>query len=287
MNRPTSRQLLALAGLALGILYFFHDTAEARIGRGRSFGSKPSYQRSAPPPAQQPAPARPAPTTQPGPGASPMGRGGMLGGLLMGGLIGSLLFGGHAAGGPGLLDLLVIGGGVFLLLRFLRARRTAAAAAGAGGMTFEGAPGQAWGQSGYTPGVEAAAVPAPALPPGFDADEFLKGARAIYARLQSAWDRRDLEDIRQFTSPEVFAEIQRQAAEDAETGKTELLLVNPSIVEVREEDRQTVASVLYDVMMREPGDPRARQVRELWHFSREAGRPEVFWVLEGIQQIEQ
>ena len=45
------------------------------------------------------------------PTPSPMGRwGGMLGGLLMGGLIGSLLFGGgHAYGGPGLFDMLLIG----------------------------------------------------------------------------------------------------------------------------------------------------------------------------------
>ena len=131
-----------------------------------------------------------------------------------------------------------------------------------------------------------AAEQQPVYPPGFDADEFLKGAKAIYTRLQSSWDKRDLEDIRQFTKAEVFDEIRRQAQADPHPGKTELLLINPRIVEVREIEGQFVASVLYDVMMRENNEEMAKQVRELWHFSRDANKPNAFWVLEGIQQIE-
>lgn len=220
-----------------------------------------------------------------------MGRwGGMLGGLLMGGLIGSLLFGGaHGYGGPGLLDLAILGGGLFLLFRFLRARRMAAESSSASGsMSFDRGAAPGWGSSGYDPAAEAISpevVQAP-LPPGFDAEEFLKGAKAIYTRLQASWDKRDLEDIRQFTVPAVYEEIQRQAQEDPQPGKSELLLINPRILEVREIDGQTVASVLYDVMMRESHTELARQVREIWHFSREAGNPKAFWVLEGIQQVE-
>jgi predicted lipid-binding transport protein (Tim44 family) len=104
--------------------------------------------------------------------------------------------------------------------------------------------------------------------------------------MQASWDKRDLEDIRQFTSSEVFAEIQSQAQEDPTPGKTEVLLVNSRVVEVRDIDGQTVVSVLYDAMLREDGDRTAKQVREMWHFSRDARKPEEFWTLEGIQQIE-
>jgi predicted lipid-binding transport protein (Tim44 family) len=213
----------------------------------------------------------------------------MLGGMLMGGLIGSLLFGGGFTGGPGLLDIVIIGGGLFLLFRFLRARRMAADSPGAGGaMSFDRAPSQGWGASGYDPASEApsAAAGQPALPAGFDAQEFLKGAKAMYNRMQASWDKRDLDDIRQFTSPEVFEEIRRQAQADPTPGKTELLLVNPRILEVRETDGQTIASVLYDVMMRENRDEMSKQVRELWHFSRPTNTPDAFWALEGIQQVE-
>ena len=40
---------LMVFGIATFLLYFWHDAAEAaRLGGGKSFGSSPSYQRSAP-----------------------------------------------------------------------------------------------------------------------------------------------------------------------------------------------------------------------------------------------
>jgi predicted lipid-binding transport protein (Tim44 family) len=298
MNQRTIKLILMVVTAAVGLLYLWHDTAEAaRLGGGKSFGSRPSYQRSAPAPSSSPTSPqmRPGQPAQPGPVAgptpSPMGRwGGMLGGLLMGGLIGSLLFGGgHAYGGPGLLDLAILGGGLFLLFRFLRARRMAAESpATSGPMSFDRGPAQEWGSSSYDPSSEpvSTGVEQPSIPAGFDQKEFLKGAKAIYTRLQASWDKRDLDDIRQFASPEVFEEIQRQVQQDPNPGKTELILINPRILEVRDIDGRTVASVLYDVMMRENRDEMTKQVRELWHFSRDANKPDAFWVLEGIQQVE-
>jgi predicted lipid-binding transport protein (Tim44 family) len=217
-----------------------------------------------------------------------MGRwGGMLGGFLVGGMIGSLLFGGgHGVGGFGLMDLLLLGGGLFLLMRFLRSRQPAMNSAGSSPSLFSGS-GQGWGQSGYQPDTQQTSPPSLALPPGFDADEFQKGAITMFNRLQASWDKRDLDDIRQFTSQEVFAEIQNQAQEDPLPGKTEVLLVNARVIEVRDIDGQTVVSVLYDAMLREDGNRTAKQMRELWHFSRAAGKPEAFWILEGIQQIKE
>ena len=298
MSKQAKNLTRTLFSIAVCLLYFGHGAAEAaKLGGGKSFGSKPSYQRSAP--ATTPSPTSPqvspGQTAQQrpvaGPTPSPMGRwGGMLGGLLMGGLIGSLVFGGgHAYGGPGVFDMLLIGGGLFLLYRFIRARRMATeSAAPAGSVSFDRSPAQAWGQSGFSPSVEPkppASAPA-RLPPGFNADEFLKGAKAIYTRLQASWDKRDIEDIRQFVSAEVLAEIEHQAQADPQPGRTELLLINPSILEAREAEGQTTVSVLYDVMMRENGTEMAKQVRELWHFSRETKKPEDFWMLEGIQQME-
>ena len=293
-----TKNLFSFLGLFIflvGVLYVLAETAEAaRLGGGKSFGSRPSYQRSAPAPSPSPTSPQMSPgqSTPQMPGTAPaMGRwGGMLGGMLMGGLIGSLLFGGgHGYGGPGLLDLVIVGGGLFLLFRFLRARRMATESpAAAGSMSFDRGPAQGWGGSGYAPSVDTRSAEAvqPPIPPGFDADEFLKGAKAIYTRLQASWDKRDLDDIRQFTAPAVYEEIQQQAQADPKPGKTELLLINPRILEVRDMDGQTVASVLYDVMMRESSAEMARQVREIWHFGREASNPKAMWTLEGIQQVE-
>jgi predicted lipid-binding transport protein (Tim44 family) len=283
----------------LCLFHLFQEAAEAaRLGGGSSFGSRPSYQRSAPAPSPSPTSPQSKPgLSQPNPvgASSPMGGrwGGMLGGLVMGGLIGSMLFGGgHGFGGPGLMDIIVLGGGLFLLMRYLRSRKTAAQSASPTDFTnpfHERSTQQGWGASGETPS-DAPLPAAPAtlpIPPGFDQDEFLKGAKTIYTRMQSSWDKRDLQDIRTFTSPEVYAEIERQAQADPQPSRTEILLVNARLLEVRTVDNQEIASVLYDVMMREgDADKLAKQVREVWHFSRDEKAAGAFWRLEGIQQVE-
>ena len=144
-------------------------------------------------------------------------------------------------------------------------------------------PGQPAGKFGAQPEAE----PQPAVPPGFNVPEFLEGAKTVYARLQHSWDRRDLADIALFTTPEVLAEIRRQAEADPKPSKTELLLINARLLEFREEERDTVLSVYFDVLLREDvTEERPKQVREVWHFSRPTGDLDANWRLEGIQQLE-
>ncbi|TFG38700.1 MAG: Tim44 domain-containing protein, partial [Syntrophobacterales bacterium] len=65
----------------------------------------------------------------------------------------------------------------------------------------------------------------------------------------------------------MYAEIEKQAQEDPQPSRTEILLVNARLLEVRSVENQEIASVLYDVMMREEdADKLAKQVREIWHF---------------------
>lgn len=272
-----------ILGLGL-ILITMPDLAEAkRLGGGGSFGSRPSYSKSY----SKPTAPMSSPSQQAAPGAAPMGGrgmfGGLLGGMLMGGLLGSLLFGGPFSG-ISLMDLLLIGGGLFLLTRFLRSRQPAAQTSARSGMGHD-SPRGAWDnlRSSRRPASPAAVN----IPPGFDEREFLDGAKAAYTRMQASWDARDLDDLRQFTSPEVFAEVQAQAAADPEPGKTEILLLEARLLEVKTLGNQTIATVLFDTMLREdsPAAP-AEQVREAWHFSRYETAGSSHWVVEGIQQLE-
>ncbi len=149
-----------------------------------------------------------------------------------------------------------------------------------------GAAGGTTGGFGVTPGEQQAPAQ-PAVPEGFSIPDFLEGAKTVYARLQHSWDRRDLNDIALFTTPEVLTEIKRQAAADPTPSKTELLLVNARMLEFREEDRDTIASVLFDVLLREDvSQSQPKQIREVWHFSRPTGDFGANWRLEGIQQLE-
>src|SRR5713101_1364729 len=126
------RRTVAVTVLSLMVLVPLLWTAEAwaRVGGGSSGGSRGSRSYSAPARPSSPSPTSPSTPASP---SSPMqpapqrpGWGGMLGGLLVGGLIGSLLFGGlgHGGfGGVGLMEILILGGLVYLGFRMLRSRR--------------------------------------------------------------------------------------------------------------------------------------------------------------------
>lgn len=298
MDRKRFVFMLAMFIMGFFILNFLGEIAEAaRLGGGKSFGSRPSYQRSAPAPSRSySAPERDAGRTALGTTPSPSAFsptrswGGMLGGLLLGGLIGSMLFGGgHAWGGPSLLDLVVIGGGLFLLFRFLKARRLATqSASGYGASPFESSGGNPFGAGqaerfGAGSGAASGGREESPWPEDFDPQTFLEKAKALYVQLQDAWDRRDLRAIEAAVSPEVYDEIRRQAEEDPGPSRTALLWINPELLEVRNLDGHTVASVLFDVMMRETEEETAKQVRELWHFRRQGDGHG--WIVEGIQQV--
>jgi len=320
---PTDALRWLLAPLiALAVLLMSFDPADAkRMGGGNSFGSKDSYSKSydkpTPPGKNMTTERQATPNQQPG--AAPGGFmsrfggiGGMLGGVLLGGMLGSLLFGGMG-GGFGILEILLLGVAGFMLFRFIRSRRKAQAgqtghadqtahreqAAPMGGDRFAyaapsgnytpGADADGWASVRATPGGQggSAQIAPPVMPAGIDEAEFISGAKALYARLQSSWDRRDLEDIRGFTSPEVFAEISRQAGEDPTPGKTDILMIEARVVEAGTQGNQTVISVLYDVLLREDqSGPRSAQVREVWHIRRDESASNPQWTLEGIQQFE-
>lgn len=282
-------------------VYAVSDADAARLGGGRSFGSKPSMQRSTTAPVQQkPGMANAAPGAAASKAGLLGGMGGMLGGLLAGTLLGSLLFGGGFSGG-GMMDLLLIALAAFvafkLYARFRANRSPAAAGAGgpaaAAGMNYQAQPEQApmqrqsdsmWGalKNNATPAPETAA---PSVPAGFDTEEFLRGAKMAFTRLQASWDKRDLADIGQFAGEAVMKEVKAQFETDPTPGKTEILLVNAQLLSVIEEESVQTASVFFDVLLREEAGRDTNQVREVWHFVRPKGDTGM-WKLDGIQQVE-
>lgn len=288
-------------------------TDAARLGGGRSFGSQPAMRQAAPAPAPRPQAMQPQ-QRQMQQNAAPQkgglfgglgGMGGILGGVLAGTLLGSLLSGGGLGGGGGFLDIILLGAVAFLAYKLFSRRRAAAptpAAAAPGGMAAAPQPPlyqpveredvqrqpaaeDAWGGLRSQPVESAAAVSGPTLPEGFDAEDFLRGAKMAYTRLQKAWDARDLNDIAQFANAAVMEAVREQLKAEPTPTTTELLLVNAQLLEVtREPDGTERAQVYFDVLMRE--DPRQEtpsSVREIWHFMRESAQG--MWRLDGIQQV--
>ncbi|XPV77273.1 MAG: TIM44-like domain-containing protein [Desulfovibrio sp.] len=287
-----------------------------RMGGGKSFGRSSSFSKSS---TQSKSVNQSKSTSQQKKGGFFNRPGmGLLGGLLAGTMLGSLLGGGGFMG-PGLFEMLIIGGLIYLAFRFFSSRKkggTGQQATPYRDAKYESNPGQqkpqadrfqqaeqAWQRFDSKPqqapsssssssstggfGVSADDMQGPEinLPAGFDAEDFVKGAKAIYTRLQAEWDKRDLSDISQFCTPEVVSNIEQQMKEDPQPSTTEILLVNARLLEVKQEGAATVATVYYDVMMREDANSsQPEQVREVWHFERYSEAE--MWKLAGIQQLE-
>ncbi len=306
--------VLLLFGAVSLTLFTPGEVEAARMGGGRSFGGKPFMSRPAPAPTMrqqapnaQRQPMNQAQATAPRAGLFG-GMGGLFGGLLAGTLLGSLLSGNGFSGG-GLMDIILIGLLVFLGLKLFARFRSSRIPAPAGargaspqmGALREDAQDQAPLRRDQTTGWDVlrdksrdatsggpqsfAADSGVNIPPDFDADEFLRGAKMAYNRLQRSWDRRDLDDIAQFATPAVLEAVREQLAAEPNPSTTEVLLVNAQLLGVETEGDQQRAEVFFDVLLREsPAQDAPSTVREIWHFLRLSSGGT--WKLDGIQQVE-
>ena len=250
-----------------------------------------------------------APAAQPGAAAKKGGLGfggGLLGGLLAGSLLGSLFGGAGMGGGGGFLDIILLALIGFLIFSFIRKRKAGQQQAyqTAGQQQTWREPqqqpqqnsqyagqntGSAWDSLRSDQGAQQAGMGTVTMqsnvPAGFDAEDFLKGAKMAYTRLQASWDRRDMEDISHFATAPVMQELYRQQAEDPNPGRTQIVMLNATLVNVEEFGGQDRAQVYFDALLIEdPQQTQPANARELWTFVRDHATGS--WKLDGIQQIE-
>lgn len=285
--------------LALSVFSTFAmpDDADARrFGGGRSIGRTTTVRPSAPAGVtsnQQHFQQQQRSAVNNNAGAATMNRtgmfGGLFGGLLAGTLLGSLLMGGGLGGGGGLLDLIIIGLIVYFGIKFFKNRKQNS---NKQSYYSQNSQNENYNQSNtqnYQAGSNSAwdnlrsENRAPYTSTGtFNTEEFLDGAKKLYVRMQESWDMRDIEDIKQFTSPIMHKDIEEQFKEDPNPSKTEIILINASVLEVKQEGDYEQVAVLFDVMMKEAENPNNEQVREIWNFSRNKAK-DGNWILDGIQ----
>ncbi len=296
------RQFIAVLFVVLVTCGLFLQDAEAgRFGGGRSFGysrSASSFSRSAPSSfnsysrSQQPFGQRAAGNRWFGP----------IAGLLTGGLLASL-FMSHGIG-SGIMSWLLIGVLMFMLISFFKNRSQSAQQyrqpyqpnayqsqdynqnnfardAAAQFMRNSTQSNSSYANTAYTN----------SYPVGFDAPTFLRDAKVQFIRLQAAYDKKDLNDIRDFTMPEVFAEIQMQLHErgDAEN-KTNVMSLEAELLDVESapqmisgtEMQTMIASVKFSGLIQEDRNSPAAIVNEIWHFKKEIANSR--WLVAGVQQ---
>lgn len=296
---------LPLAALFL-LLFGAFDESYARAGRsGGSFGYRGTRTYSAP---QQNPPVRQQTTQQAGqqPGqqataqSAPMGPrgGGLFGGLaggLAGGILGGLIFSsfGHAgvapgaSGGVGILDILLIGAGIFMIMRFFRKKkstddflggRKAAIGVPAAG-SLEAGLGDISRMDGY-----------------FDEEHFMTEAIDIFFNVQAAWVRGDVDQLRSIVAPQALETLRAQLDELKDKGlvnRVEGVAIKDSAITEAWQEKGTdfitlkIAASALDYVV----DPSGKVVdgsntepvrfTEYWTFGREIGKD---WKLSAIQQ---
>ncbi|GHU04003.1 hypothetical protein FACS1894158_03470 [Betaproteobacteria bacterium] len=275
------KKLLIALFLSFAALGLCVDDAEAaRFGGGRSFGMQRAAPRPAP--ARQAAPGTPAKA----PTAAPQ-RGGLLGpiaGLAAG--IGLAALFTHLGLGEEMASMVMIMLLVMAALAVFRmlARRNAANAAPARPMQFAGG-----GLGGVAPLISESGGSSvemdSSVPADFDAPAFLRVAKLNFVRLQAANDTRNLDDIREFTTPEMFAEVKLQMDERGPAAQqTDVVQLDAELIEAVTEGRQHVVSVRFSGLLREEADAAATPFDEVWVLTKPVVG-ERGWVIAGIRQV--
>ncbi len=278
------------------------DAEAKRLGGGGSFG----MQRQATPsksvnstPSKAPQAAGAA---QAQPKRSWMGP---LAGLAAG--LGLAALASHLGFGEGLANFMMIaliGIAVVMAIGFFMRKKAAASAQG-NGMQYAGAganfnanpnntPNNNLARPDFTPAGGASYAPASAanesasgnIPADFDVEGFVRNAKVNFIRLQAANDAGNLDDIREFTSPEMFAEIKMAIDErKGASQETDVLHLNAQVIDVAEEGNRYIVSVHFNGEIREERNATAENFSEIWHMSKPLDGSRG-WVISGIQQVQ-
>jgi predicted lipid-binding transport protein (Tim44 family) len=291
--------LAVVMTLGLGTV---HLEAEAkRMGGGKSFG----MQRQAAPPAKAPNTPTAAPAAAGAAGGAAAGAGrswmGPVAGLAAG--LGLAALASHLGFGEAFANMLMIGLMVvaaIALFGFIMRKR--AAAQQGGGFAYAGASAGA-NRSTQQP-TNAFRIPATQgggsmigsaigdgqstssnIPADFDVASFERNAKVNFIRLQAANDAGNLDDIRAFTTPEMFAELSMDLSErGAVEQHTDVVRIDTQVIDVEEGAERYVVSVRFTGETRENDAVLTESFDETWHLIKPrdgAGG----WVLAGIEQI--
>lgn len=124
----------------------------------------------------------------------------------------------------------------------------------------------------------------PSLPEGFDTEAFERLAKMIFIRMQAANDSADLNDLRTFTTPELFAALRLDLQERGPAAQhTDVEKVDATLIDYAQESGRQVVSVRFQGLVREEAGAEATPFDEVWHLVKPADDSRA-WAIAGIQQ---
>lgn len=133
-----------------------------------------------------------------------------------------------------------------------------------------------------------AAVPAPPvdeswfIPGDFDTATFLGNAKGQFIKIQSVWDSGNLDELRDYMTDDLIAEVKPELMQRDPGNVTEVVLLNAELLGIETVSGGHLASVRYSGMLRESPNTEAFRFEEVWNLYKAEGAG---WLLAGIQQI--
>ncbi|CAL62969.1 conserved hypothetical protein; putative exported protein [Herminiimonas arsenicoxydans] len=311
--------LMALVVVASSMTLIAPQVEAKRMGGGGSFGKQSQSFKRAAPPQQSATPAKPAAAPAAagaaGAAAKPSMMRNILGGALLGLGLGALLS--HLGIGGALASMistmLMVGLFAFAAMFIYRMIKAKSAGAQAGNQRNGLQPSfpnnfseksstpeigsrieQPYGQpsalqsaaplasgSAFGAGIDAAND----LPADFDVESFVRNAKTYFIRLQAAWDKADVNDIREFTTPEMFAELKAQLLErGASENHTDVISLEGIFYGVETVGDDYIASIKFTGLINEGAGAPTEPFSEAWNLSKPV-HGDGGWVLAGIQQL--
>jgi predicted lipid-binding transport protein (Tim44 family) len=123
------------------------------------------------------------------------------------------------------------------------------------------------------------------VPADMDVNGFLRNAKTYFIRLQAAWDKADINDLREFTTPEMYAELRMQLQERGPSpSHTDVTRLDAQLLGVETVNDQYLASVRFSGAIKEAENAQPEPFVEVWNLTKPVSG-QGGWVLAGIQQL--
>lgn len=128
------------------------------------------------------------------------------------------------------------------------------------------------------------------IPAGFDAEGFVAAAKRNYVTLQDAWDRADIATLRSMMTDEMLGEIKSQLADrqqhhDGLPARTEVVMLEASLLGIEDSGADYMASVEFSGMIREEPSAGPTSFREVWNMTKPKSGSSG-WLVAGVQALQ-
>jgi len=261
--------------LGLGTFVTVEDASAKKFGSGgfgKTFQTSPFKKATPATPNKKPTEAQPQKNGRRG-----LLGGGLLGGLFAGGLLAYLL-GSGAFEGIQFMDILLIGLLAFMAYKFFFARPRVAHAGDHSGYHSSATamrrdtPSAGFGSSTQNISLD--------LPVGFDLAGFTRGAVEHYKAVHAAWDKGDMDTLREYVSPELHQMLVQDRSAVDYSMQHRVLDVEAEVVRGEAMAQGHGISVLFKGRMLDEVNQQESGIFDVWHLQRQGNGP---WLIVGIE----